>query len=124
WNRAAYGAGIIPGLRVSEANISGVALKENWPVGSVSKAANILPPMEKTRFTPHFTSSVACGRDRQNWINLSRFITLNTRQSIQNRVGSVGSGVLGGLPRSSNAFAVATRPRGERTMNCSRNRYG
>src|SRR5215468_3337137 len=67
---------MIPSRSVNSENSSGVHLKENWLAGPASRptAANILPPILKTRSFCHKTSSVACGSERQYSRIFSRFI--------------------------------------------------
>src|SRR5215813_2134431 len=67
---------MIPSRSVNSENSSGVHLNENWLAGPASRptAANILPPILKTRSFCHKTSSVACGSERQYSRIFSRFI--------------------------------------------------
>src|SRR5262249_28676545 len=67
---------MIPLRSVNSANSSGVHLNENWLAGPASRptAANILPPILKTRPFCHKTSSVAWGSERQYSRIFSRFI--------------------------------------------------
>src|ERR1051325_7292355 len=65
-NRAAYGAGMIPGCLTSLSKSRSVHLQPTGKPLSRLNAANIFLPTEKTRSAPHLMSSVAPGSARQN----------------------------------------------------------
>ena len=66
-----YGAGMTPLWPAMVSKTTGSTLKLTGSQSGSGIPANILPPTEKMRSLPHFTSSVAPGSERQNgdqWI--------------------------------------------------------
>jgi hypothetical protein len=64
-----YGAGMTPLWPAMASKTTGSTLKLTGSQSGSGIPANILPPTEKMRSLPHFTSSVAPGRARQNEIS-------------------------------------------------------